>query len=419
MALSRIVLILAALVAVSAAQRYFDSPSNNRHQLQLTGPKLQFQPRGRGGRGQQQPYKHPSNRQSRVYADPEEDLADDVAPPLDNNQLTGQSKPKYNSMYPLTPPSLKFRLGAISDMDQKSKDPESKDPNSKWMAILKEGNLYVQQNREDPSMSNVTMEWDEDKVHTLKSGLAYSGRGMELSTLNVFNGKLYSCDDRTGVIYELPMSDSMKIEPVPWAILADGNFTGTKGFKCEWGTVKDGDFWIGGHGITNLNKNGEPINKNPKFVKRVTPSGEVTHLDWSKNFDKMAEALGIHLPGYVVHEAAGWSDTLQKWIFMPRKVSKEKFDEVMDENAGSNVVLLADENFDDIQVTHIGALVPSHGFASFKFIPGTDNQMIVALKSLETQDMAETYIMAFDLQGNVLMEETKFADQKFEGVEFL
>jgi len=53
---------------------------------------------------------------------------------------------------------------------------------------------------------------------------------MELSVLNVFNGKLISCDDQTGVIYELVRQNlTMDITPTPWAILADGNFTGTQG----------------------------------------------------------------------------------------------------------------------------------------------------------------------------------------------
>jgi len=52
----------------------------------------------------------------------------------------------------------------------------------------------------------------------------------------------------------------------------------------------------------------------------------------------------------VVHEAAGWSETLKKWMFMPRKVSKEEYVETIDESKGSNVVLLADEDFNEILV---------------------------------------------------------------------
>jgi soluble calcium-activated nucleotidase 1 len=55
----------------------------------------------------------------------------------------------------------------------------------------------------------------------------------------------------------------------------------------------------------------------------------------------------------VTHEAAGWSKALQKWIFMPRKISKEKFEEYEDAKKGSNIVLLADEDFVRVQVSSL------------------------------------------------------------------
>lgn len=194
----------------------------------------------------------------------------------------------------------------------------------------------------------MSVEWDDNAVHIIKSGLAYSGRGMELSTLNVFNGRLFSCDDRTGVLYELIRDTSLEITPVPFAILADGNYTGVS-FKCEWATVKDGDLYVGGHGRDIITADGKVL-KNQKFVKRITSHGEVSHLDWAENFDKMATALNVHFPGFVVHEAAGWSDLLDKWMFMPRYVSSEKFDPKTISHSGSNVVLMADEHFDNVQV---------------------------------------------------------------------
>ncbi|ODM91068.1 Soluble calcium-activated nucleotidase 1 [Orchesella cincta] len=316
--------------------------------------------------------------------------------------------------YPLTPPEVKFRIGVISDLDAESADPS--DP-GKWLSYLREGNLYIQQDKLDPSKTNISVEWDESAIHVIKSGLAYSGRGMELSTLNVFNGRLFSCDDRTGVIYELVRDGSLEIIPTPWAILADGNYTGGS-FKCEWATVKDGDFYVGGNGRDLVTPEGKII-KNSKFVKRITAHGEVTHLDWAENFDKMATALNIHFPGFVVHEAAGWSDILDKWMFMPRYVSSEKFDINALRHSGSNVVLMADEHFDNVQVGHIGQVIPTHGFSGFKWIPGTNDQLVVALKSLEVENKQQTYIMAFDLRGNVLLPETKISDQKFEGIEFI
>lgn len=53
----------------------------------------------------------------------------------------------------------------------------------------------------------------------------FSGRGMELSELVVFNGHVYSVDDRTGIIYEI--SGNKKI--FPWVILSDGDGHEIKG----------------------------------------------------------------------------------------------------------------------------------------------------------------------------------------------
>lgn len=41
------------------------------------------------------------------------------------------------------------------------------------------------------------------KTHNRFSNIAAGGRAMELSDLAVFNGKLYSIDDRTGLIYQI------------------------------------------------------------------------------------------------------------------------------------------------------------------------------------------------------------------------
>ena len=68
---------------------------------------------------------------------------------------------------------------------------------------------------------------------------------------------------------------------------------------------------------------------------------------------------------------------------------------------------------------HVGDIVPTHGFSSFKWIPGTDDQLIIALKSEEFEGKTATYMMVFDINGNVIMPETKVGDHKYEGVEFL
>ncbi|EOD33708.1 hypothetical protein EMIHUDRAFT_43184, partial [Emiliania huxleyi CCMP1516] len=75
----------------------------------------------------------------------------------------------------------------------------------------------------------------------LRSHLAASGRGMELSTLTWFGGRLLSCDDRTGIVYEIS-----KGEARPRHILAGP--TAAAHFKCEWAAVRHGQLYVGGIG---------------------------------------------------------------------------------------------------------------------------------------------------------------------------
>lgn len=44
---------------------------------------------------------------------------------------------------------------------------------------------------------------------------------------------------------------------------------------------------------------------------------------------------------------------------------------------------------------------------------------MVALKSEEIDGKTASYVMVFDMQGNILMPETKVGDHKYEGIEFL
>lgn len=124
-------------------------------------------------------------------------------------------------------------------------------------------------------------------------------------------------------------------------------------------------------------------------------------------------------PGYLIHESACWSDTLQRWFFLPRRASHERYSEKDDERKGTNLLLSAAQDFSDISVSHVGTVVPTHGFSSFKFIPDTDDQIIVALKSEEDAGRVATYILAFTLDGRLLLPETKVGNVKYEGIEFI
>lgn len=68
---------------------------------------------------------------------------------------------------------------------------------------------------------------------------------------------------------------------------------------------------------------------------------------------------------------------------------------------------------------YIGNIEPTHGYSSFKFIPGTNDKIIVALKSEEVGSKTASYITAFNIDGTILLPEIKVADHKYEGIEFI
>lgn len=238
---------------------------------------------------------------------------------------------------------------------------------------------------------------------------------MELSELVIFNGRLLTFDDRTGFIYEI-----LNEKIIPWIFLGDGNGKTSKGFKSEWATVKDEQLYVGSMGKEWTTSDGVFESYDPMYIKIVTVNGEVKHINWVENYKKLRSALSISWPGYMIHESGVWSPSHRKWYFLPRRLSKEKYNDTKDELMGGNILLSADDLFMDVQMAEVGTLIPSHGFSSFKFIPNTNDNVILALKSEELNGNTSTYIMAFDLNGKILMPEEKIPSTlKFEGLEFI
>lgn len=130
-------------------------------------------------------------------------------------------------------------------------------------------------------------------------------------------------------------------------------------------------------------------------------------------------AIGIEWPGYMIHESGMWSAVNRKWYFLPRRCSKERYNETRDEYMGCNVLISTEENFNNVEVVNLGPNKPTQGFSSFKFVPGTNDQVIVALQTEEINGKTATYITAFTLNGKILMEQIKLdTDYKYEGIEF-
>lgn len=55
----------------------------------------------------------------------------------------------------------------------------------------------------------------------------------------------------------------------------------------------------------------------------------------------------------MIHESAAWSDVHQRWFFLPRKCSKNKYNETLDEHMGCAVIISGDEALHDIKVVQV------------------------------------------------------------------
>lgn len=129
----------------------------------------------------------------------------------------------YDNTYPLTKPVhaqdlIHFKIGLVSDMDHSSK---SKLESNTWVSYYLQGTLVW-----DPNAKTVSVFFDKNNYKTLKTKFSHNSRGMELSELVTFNGKLLSFDDRTGLVYIIEDDNAY-----PWLLLTDGEGKTNKGKK--------------------------------------------------------------------------------------------------------------------------------------------------------------------------------------------
>ncbi|XP_061087324.1 soluble calcium-activated nucleotidase 1-like isoform X1 [Conger conger] len=328
------------------------------------------------------------------------------------SQAAGGSSGRYNSTYPLSPPEhtaggVRYRIAVIADLDTASRRGANASELT-WVSYLRRGHLEVLEGGE-----RLELRWDPQS-ELLQTQLAERGRGMELSELVAFDGHLYSVDDRTGVVYRIHGNRA-----VPWVILPDGDGSVPKGFKAEWLAVKDQQLYVGGLGKEWTTTTGEVVNDNPEWVKVVGYHGDVRHQNWVPQYQALRNAAGISPPGYLLHEAAVWSDVWRRWFFLPRRVSSERYDEVADEQRGSNLLLSCSPDFLCVAAGRAGPLLPARGFSSFRFVPGTGDTLVLALKSEERDGKTASYILAFTLDGRVLLPDTHIGHVKYEGLEFI
>jgi len=325
----------------------------------------------------------------------------------------------------------RFRFAAITDLDQLSLTIDGKSRNYRsylspgTITFNKNSNLYTMEMEPTSSTRTLTTKHNED------------GRGAEFSELSVFDGRLLTFDDRTGDVFEILNSkDGTNSFVAPRYVISGGEGDTDKGMKLEWSTEKDDVLYMGSHGTEYTstdytNFDGSDAIMNNLWVTVMNKHGEFRRIDWTDQYNFVQNALGCPPSGYVTHEAINWSHHMRKWIFMPRRISNEPYDEVLDEKRGSNKLVIVNESFTKAEVVEVNLSIKDglHGFSSFAFVPGTMDRHAIALRSVEEDCAGEdldsckqrSYIVIFDvLTGEVLMDEIKIEENmKYEGIEFV
>ena len=236
-------------------------------------------------------------------------------------------------------------------------------------------------------------------------------------------------DDRTGDVFEiLNKPDGTSSFVVPRFVITEGDGETDKGMKWEWATVKNNELYMGSMGKAFTAADGTVMNRNNLYVAVLNSRGELRRENWANHYDVVRQAVGAMDPGYVIVEACLWSDHLRKWIFLPRRISAEQYNDVKDEKKGANKLVMVDALFRNPTVVNIAMedMNPLKGFSSFAFVPGTKDRHAVAIRSVE-EDCAiddgdckqRSYCLVFDVTtGEVLSPEIEIVGgHKYEGVE--
>lgn len=303
--------------------------------------------------------------------------------------------------------TTEYTLAIITDEDHASQV-QLDDGQIAWQSTLRYDRLHreIDPTTGKPAYRLEEIPEKEGGEHHLISLIAEGGRGAEFSELVMFGERLVTFDDRTGLLCEIRDDNHL----VPRHILMTGSGDEKfKGFKSEWATLQGDQLIVGSHGKI----------RQEEWIKVLERNYELSSLNWQHQYQRIREALGVGPEGYVIHEAAEWHPYRRQWLFFPRKISHDPFDEAVDEREkGANKLIIADETFSNITTINIGPRIPERGVSSFKLIPGRPDECI-GLKSVEIDDQTETWLFAFNFDGEILQEDTFVGAYKCEGVEII
>lgn len=122
-----------------------------------------------------------------------------------------------------------------------------------------------------------------------------------------------------------------------------------KPLKCEWSTQKGGKLFVGSTGKERTDDDGNIVHEGEMWIKSIDATTlEMEHLDWRNVYNGLRDAaICKQGAGYIIHESARWSDVHSLWFFMPRKASRQPYDEVKDARKCVNLMMAAPDSLMD------------------------------------------------------------------------
>jgi hypothetical protein len=134
-----------------------------------------------------------------------------------------------------------------------------------------------------------------------------------------------------------------------------------------------------------VDEHGVALHRNSEWVKTVDENGRIENHDWGSVYSTLRKAAGVTQAGYLWHEGVHWDEEYRRWVFLPRKRSMTlTYSEKADEIRGTNIVLIASEDFEDVTVVEgVGPWEPKYGFSTIRKVPGSsDVFMAVKVKEI-------------------------------------
>ncbi len=259
-----------------------------------------------------------------------------------------------------------------------------------WIAFLRRGVLRVVQGATGTEGRARYPTYDVDFLETrvLQTQSATRGRSMELSELVRFRHLVLAVCDITGLVWKVQVSDGSVLQR---HAIAGGNGDVSRPGKLEWATRKDGRLVMGSVGNRQMDtRTGAFLDRHSEWVKVLSQGGTIENSDWGPVFAALRTAAGVRGDGYLWHEAIEWDALSRRWIVLPRKRGfVTPFEPTRDESMGTNVLLVADEDFRHINVSSVGPLEPEWGFSSVRRVPGM-RDVFAALKCREVDGEMQT-----------------------------